>query len=440
MHHPRPLLLLAMMLAACGGDDDGGGSADGGGPGADSGSTDAGGADAYVPTDVELLTYMDGVLAPLEFVAWQDGDGDWEALDSETGLYEFTPSTGRYSLASMCPGVGEDTSVWYMHATAAEMPRPSRRCGGEDLAGTGAIEVTVSGLGAGDTADAHIKSGTGALTQADPVYSFTALAPGMRDVLLKVDNADDGFDRIALVHDVEVTNGNTTDVAISATTDADPNSTFTMAGTGALQGDEEPSHNARLWSKNGVNASVTYDTDSFGGVPASFLEARDVHVVNIVAWDAGEGTQRKVYVFNRQASNVEVPYPPAFALDSVGAASISPYVRIEADFPAHEDAAFYTIVLRQNGVERIVAANITPGWLGGGDNLHWEEPDLSGVDGWDNGWALEDNVVTSVFAAAYTGGDAAFSAMQEFTLQTPPTADYDGLVVTESHDNSSFTP
>jgi hypothetical protein len=123
----------------------------------------------------------------------------------------------------------------------------------------------------------------------------------------------------------------------------------------------------------------------------------------------------------------------------VSAAAVSPHVRVSFEFSAYPDADYYLVNTSQNANDRSVSISMTPGWFGEGPYTY-EQPDLSELDGWDDAFALEDDVPIGVFSAVYGSDGETHRAMEEYSGQLPFSRNWDGLVVFQSQDNTSFTP
>jgi hypothetical protein len=90
-------------------------------------------APAPNPTTVTLETrlYRAGSPENLPWVAYQDGDGPWQALGGQGGRYAFTVRDpgGRYTLAAACTNPAlQNARVQTLHATVAELNTPALNC------------------------------------------------------------------------------------------------------------------------------------------------------------------------------------------------------------------------------------------------------------------------------------------------------------------------
>jgi hypothetical protein len=162
---------VALALAACGKVEHT--AADGGGP-----------ADAAGPATITLHnTIGNGQLANAALVAYQDGDGAWQALTGTAGTYTFPVATGRYGLAVVCdrttPGTGQGVPFnevflnFYAASDAAELVVFS------DCQAKPPTTVSVSGTVLGTQAGDTISVSTGEGGEEGALTTWTAdAAPG----------------------------------------------------------------------------------------------------------------------------------------------------------------------------------------------------------------------------------------------------------------------
>jgi hypothetical protein len=251
------------------------------------------------------------------------------------------------------------------------------------------------------------------------------------------------LDLIRIERDVRVTAGQTTEVTVSATpSDWVAKVPVTITAQGDLLPLEEARSGLRLWTTKGTRSHLFIDeTDGYGGVPNSALAGSDIHETEVAGYDATENDESYRYsrTFHRQAANVSLEYPPPFALNSAGTAATTPHVRVQFEFPDYANADMY--YFEAYAPKRGVFAFVTSGHLGSGETHSWEQPDLTGLDSWENIWSLADSetqVTSHVFTS--TDGKAYRNwAEYDFTISGPP-AGLEGVTFTEAWKKSSFTP
>jgi hypothetical protein len=384
--------LAIALVAACGGDDDGGG----GGGDADA-APDAADAAPDGPTEIEVTTTVGGAIGPLELLAAQDGDGPWQLLESDNGVYSFE-TTGRYGLAHVCL-FDELAQLHFFYSTAAEETSPARSCPSFAAVPGTTVNVSVDNM----TGAAQTRVQVGHLSEfatvEDPDVSMLPLTAARYDVWATVRSDGTAIDSVMVERDVQTS----TDAPASVTFDVDADTIATTDFSIAIDGetgDETTEWGAYLWSTRRTLLNLAQPGDSYAGVPASALEDNDVHLLVASAVDADAKTVRVIQTHVLDPGNVTLTLPPVFTEFAVEAVDTTPYVRVAFTFDAWEDASYYEARLSQ-AEERTLHWEATAGWLGDGASHTWEQPDLSHLGGWTNGWALADNVEVPWYAGAH---------------------------------------
>jgi hypothetical protein len=423
----KPLLTILIAFAVgCGGDDDGGG----GNPDADPSAPD--GDVVVAPAEIEVTTYLDGAAAPLELVAAQDGDGAWQQLDSDNGLYSFTSATGRYGVATVCIA-GPFVRLSFYYSTAAEQDQVTRSCTTEAPVFT-AIDVAIDNL----AGDAQISAGPqfANVTAGEPAATLMTLVEASYDVWAAVRPGATDIESVMVQRDVQTSTEGTPQVTFDVDQDSVATTDFSLAIDGETDS-EEVDWGAYLWSTRRTRARLLQaDGASYAGVPTSALEGNDIHEVVAEAIDGDAGTARAIRQLLLDPANVTLTLPPAFGDIEAGAVETMPYVRVDATFDAYPDGVYYELRLFQGG-EREVTFEATDGWLGDGASYTWEQPDLGDLDGWTNGWALADNVEVAWFAGAHR---STVDPRLFFEESPSPAPDLDGVTHEFARILGSFTP
>ncbi|HUS63055.1 MAG TPA: hypothetical protein VMZ28_00885 [Kofleriaceae bacterium] len=404
-------LLPILLVTACGGDDGGGG----GNPDA---APDTADAAPDGPTEIELTTYVGGSVAPLELVAAQDGDGAWQLLESDNGVYSFE-TAGRYGLAHVCM-IDTAVELHFSYATAAEESSPTRTCPTNLAAEGTTVNVSVSNM-AGDTqARVFVGHLSDFATVGDPNVALTPLPAARYDAWATVRADGTTIDSAMVERDVQTSTDGPAAVAFDVDTDTFDTTDFSIEIDGA--GDDTTEWGAYLWSTRRTLVNLAQPAvDTYAGFPASALEDNDVHQVVVQAVNGDSTGFRATWSYAIDPANVTLTLPPAFGDVSVDAVDTTPYVRVAMTWDAWEGATQYHLEIGQEG-ERTLFWEATDGWLGEAASYTWEQPDLGDLDGWTNGWALADNVEAAWFAGAHR------SSIDPHLFDEPsPPADLDGM-------------
>lgn len=349
------------------------------------------------PDPVVMRTYQGDLQAPLAFVAAQAGDGTWTRVDSEDGVYQFPSDDGRYGVAVVCAEGGQ-SAVSFLYATTAEYPEITRGCpsdGGQD----GQLDVQVNTLDDDDIGAVSCLSQAGEVVIEASSATFVGLLPGTYDLFLTVRSTGADIDGLVVSRGVEVPAVTT---AVLDRASAVTPSPFSLAVAGALE-DEEVTSEVLFLTTRGTQALLVlgYEAAAYAGLPQGEIADDELYLARAFARQEAVGTFRDHWRFFHQGQNLTLSLPPPI-LASATAIETEPYVRVALTVDS-SGAALYHAVVYQGLVDRLIGWDATAGWLADLDETAWQQPDLSHLEGWENGWALVDNVETSYVVTEVTG-------------------------------------
>ena len=389
------------------------------------------------PTPVVLRTYLGDQLAPLPFVAAQAGDGPWTRIESDDGVYQLASAGDRYAVAHMCKS-GNQVALHFLYATATEHPEIARGCPGTGE--YGGVAVDVVGLDGDDQGRVSCASETVAVSLESASASFSGLLPGSYDLFLALQSTGVDIDGLVIERGVEVSADSVAGAAIDREAVVAPTS-FSLAVAGALASETVTSQVVFLTTR-GTQGEVALGEAPTGylGLPPDQVADDELYRVQAAARDDAAGGLRVAWRFFHDAQNLTLPLPSPIEVTSVAAAETEPYVRPAVRIDAGEGAHYHAVIYQ--GLDRSVSWNATRGWLGEVGEASWEQPDLSHLDGWDNGWALADNVETSFSVSEMTGDVDPSAMLGRFPESAPflPSAAGDGSSLTSSTSLGEFTP
>jgi hypothetical protein len=324
-------------------------------------------------------------------VAFQDGDGPWQAVPGKDGVHSFESSSGRYGVAFVCAGalaIGE-----VVHATVAELPELRTRCGGRGggAAATQRLTITVRNRPAGSEVwvQFHGPSLHSVPFMDRSSLTLSGLPTGTYDVLAVAGPKGTGQDFVHL-RDVVVVSETTLDLDFAGPDRVAPiTSPLVIKGappTPALEGW------IGLWSRAGTFAGwrlaeTGKPLDSFTALDGEPLIAgEDQELTVVTGWATGveRGAKRS---FRRPVPfEVTLPSDTAATLSLSGASSRRPQVRFAASpgTPFRQLLAYYK---KGGSLERSWLATFTESWLEG--RTSYTIPDLSRAAGFDPAWQAE---------------------------------------------------
>ncbi|HEU5058970.1 MAG TPA: hypothetical protein VFU21_20695 [Kofleriaceae bacterium] len=389
-----------MLLAACGSDHEAGTPAADGSPG---GSFDG----APAAGGLVITTLVDARPAPVGFVAVQDGDQAWRRLSSSDGSYRAEIASGRYAAVVAC---GTDTpavTLVFLVASLDERTSWTMNC---QVGGAFArASVEIAGLTGTDRADVSAGSRNEIATAFDPDVELYSLWPGTYDIFA---SSAEQPRRVAASRDVVLSS----DVVATVTIDlaeavevGGPEHAITVTGA-----DVDYSANVSFLSRNGTRFGVGGGAGgTYRPLPNAIVEDGDMYLGAATWSNFTDPAFRSggTWTWFREPTDLTLAMPPRFEAIEVGAASTSPTIRPEmtASYPG---ATIYDLLVRQPGAQRAVRVTASAARIADGAQHRWVMPDLSEVDGWEDGWGLAPGAgdlewIATVVAVDGPGGDLA---------------------------------
>ena len=415
-------VLALGLAAACGGDDGGAG------PGQDGGG---GGV-------VEVTTYFGEVPEPVAFAAVQDGDGAWERLESEDGVYSFEVESGRYGFAHACEP--DSLVISFFYSTVEEGARANRGCfrqPGDGDENEATVLITVNGLEADEIAQVSVASSESAVYDGAPMTGLYGVPAGARDVFVTVaPNFNNPVERILVERDIELAAGETLELEVDvAEAVAATQHTITLEGY-----EPSPISDVYLETRNGSRPRLgTYrEFPVYAGFPDAI--ATDMYRVLV---DSGSySTSPTTHYFTRTPGDLTFTEPPPLTIDDASAATTTPHVRAQLSFD-RTDGAAYSFSFRNFRPDRIIEGYLSAGWLGGQpSSFSWEQPDLSGLAGWAESLALIDDQEVTATITEFIGDVDPLVVLPQVppSHQVEYTDDLDGKSVSLVVATATFVP
>jgi hypothetical protein len=388
--------LVSMALMACGGDDPpatgtpagaqgsggSGGSGSGGSSGA--GASSGSGGELPGPETITLTTLLDETPENAPFVAAQDGDGPWQALSGNDGVFTFE-TDGRFGLAYLCEDSIFGTTLHVIHATSADFVEVTRTCHSSTERGMASVHFAFEGLGPADSVDLlagpYVASGFPA--------SFDLEVPiGTWDIVASRRSGTNVSDRIIVRRDVVLQNGDTAlgfdfkaegeDTVLRQVTIANPDPRENLVGRNLVELEGSPG--LPLHAEVGWVATA----------PAGLLRGNDRNVIELVA--TTETSTRAVRVSATEPDDQQLTLLDPFKATISPVSAATPL--FEFDFAASAGAQAYELGLSQviGFQTRRIEVTISAAWLASTREAPYVTPHLGAVAGWDAAWDLVDGL------------------------------------------------
>ncbi len=356
------------------------------------------------------------------FVAFQDGDGAWQAVPVSGTEYRLTVNdpARRYGIVMVheqtMVGGPPIAFVYVLHATIEELPEVEYVPEAPEQTGQVAVTGTVQGITAPEYAEIAMGSGRGTAF-AYFGYSYSLyVSPGTYDLCASRFSGTHGgsADKLFIRRDVTVAGDATIDIDFnSADAFALQNKRLTVQG---MTGDGMVVVN--LLTNRGSMASLqklyqvtTTDID-MATVPTDKLQGNDIHQLMVTGFEGG--TYREVIRYFKSVDSLTVTLPPPLGTVSVRQVAITPYLRLQMQWEAYPGAQGYFTNI-SSSIPRSRARGRTPegsswnialsiGWLGA--QTSYTIPDLSSVTGWNNAWGPQSTGYIEWNLSAFsTSGD-----------------------------------
>lgn len=304
-----------------------------------------------------------------------------------------------------------DTAIFY--GTQAELnSQGTTQC----LAGTGkTVNGTVANVAAGQTADVTLGDASQTVTGPATTFQLTDVPDGSLDLIasrstINQTTFETVVDKIIIRRGLNQANNSTLAVldfnAAEAFAPAQANITVNNLGTD-LAGVFTAFFTAGASGASLFNGfSTGTGPFKYYGVPTANQAAGDLHFALVGALPAGGTSQdiRLAGLFFKDPTDRTVTLGAAMPAQTVSVAATTPYVRLRAT--GSVTAAYNKVIdVTFTQPDRGVTITATAGYLSNATSYDFTIPDLSGVAGWDNNWALKPGVATEwmVTGFGFTG-------------------------------------
>lgn len=344
---------------------------------------------------VLVRTTRDGVPANADFLAFQDGNSDWQVAQGTGGQYtlNITDTGGRYGVAIVCVnGVGVDVHI--LHATLAELSEVHYDCEPTPSQNYVTVSGTVGGLDTNRWAHVFLGSGAGTVYPGMGTYSLQ-VEPGTYDlVALRYGGLETGVvDKVLLRRNVQVTADSTQNIDFGSAEAFAPeiHSVSVLGSTG------ETVISVAFLSNGETAVGVGWQTNGyqFAGIPTSRQIGNDFHLLSVT--DSRSGGWRSVLRYFKAPSDITVSLPDDFTSPEVTTAATAPYARFTASWMPYTGAQAYSLTYqlevgpasarsRQQGGSLSWFVSLSAGWLGA--NSSYTLPDFSALSGWNSAWGF----------------------------------------------------
>ncbi len=312
---------------------------------------------------------------PPLWLAGQDGTGAWQRLQSVTGTFRFSVTTGRGGFAFVT-GV-EPLAVRYM--TQSELTdRPIDMC--PPNVPTKVVRGRGEHLGANQTWFYALGGGTASSTNFAPDFSIAGVRYGEQD-LFGWTLFGTGY-RGVVRRNVDIPDGQSLPESVNLLGPeafAAAREAFTISGV--VGSGESPKHtmNYLTGSASISNALYTSTAHGFGpavfGVPPEQQESDDFHYLTVIS--AGSSSLRSTSVSFRAFQARTLALPPVIATPVLVQLS-APYKRLQASLGVLPAAYNGSVEFRYSDGRRSMSVTASNGYLGTGSAV-LAVPDLSPV-------------------------------------------------------------
>jgi hypothetical protein len=365
-----------------------------GGTGGDAGSPGAGGGggDSSVePSEVLLRTFQGTAQSNADLVVFSDDSGAVTEVVGAGGVYRFTPSSDRYTVAVDCTFVNATypegwTELFVLHALTSELSSLEHLCIVDSTPPSIiSTDVTVQGLTTGQAATVTL-GGFGTvlnvpLSVAQP--STSLLVPqGRFDFLLARTTAGRFVD--SFIYEPGVLVDSTERIFDFSSSGVSPTTGVFTVTNGTP---EQIEVSTQVFGPTGerlpASTSQGIATASYQALPASALGA-DVQILTAVASDPNDDdVEVRVERFEVEFSgeqSLELPDAPIEPLLSF--AATSPTARLLTQVPKRAGEQVYFLFARQATDAHFfqIFEYATAGFAGASSDLEMEAPDLSDFD------------------------------------------------------------
>lgn len=351
------------------------------------------------------------------WVAAQDGNGAWQAVNGANGVFSFQINSGRGGIAYAVQTAtgGWDTRIFF--GTTAELQAVgTSRCFGSTGAGK-TVTGTLTGAGLTDLTLATL--GQSQANIAGGAMTFSNVIEGNVDLIVGNSTLGGGAflpARLFIQRGLNIANGGSVGTINMANGVVPATATMTINNLGAEVAVIGPASYVTANNTRGVlyalaGLPVASASQTWYGFPAGSQVAGDMHVINVIALPSllDNSQTRQVTLVSAAVANRTVTLGPALAAPTVTVTSTAPYVRLNAAHNVQASYNGYFLANYQQGTgaaSRAMTVEATAGYLDGAATFNGQIPDLTPA-GYVADYGLKTAVATTwtLTATGWTTGN-----------------------------------
>lgn len=359
---------------------------------------------AAAGTEIVFTAYPADVLArdggstDVGFVAIQDGDGPWQVVTGQNGVYKARVQNKRYGVAVACKGhrQGSSSSTYsgvdvMLTTTDESTALNSYSCY------TPAAPKVVTGSVTGETGTdlAEVQVSSFERLQPAETRTFSFHAPTRRlsvfGITRPVGSSSSSPSRVVRAPDVDtaVTSSVNVDFSQSMELATQPLTLATRPGTVTVS--------SGVYSNNDFYVQARGTATSYRVVPASMLNAGDLirvsatHTTDDLGWEISN-----LFLAQPAPASIGFGQPLTAAAPSFPAgAQRLPVFSFTAGGATLANVSYDAVASTSTETqERSLHVSLSRGWLGGDRAVSYSFPDLSGIAGWQDSMALHPGEVS----------------------------------------------
>ncbi len=396
---------------------------------ASSSSGGPGGGGGGTVKSVTMTTFVGDTQANLRFVAFKDGDGNWQAASGLGGTYKFNLVGPKYGLAYLCRHTQEndtyytsEMSVTYAHIDDGVPNKLG--CFSEKLHKISGAVKGFPGTNWQGTARRGPDGGS---------ISFNA---GNSD--FKMLTREGALDLVAANYNYNTKQQTFLRKDALAVFQDSSNYDLDFAGRAApmtinpsypnkVPGEKYCSSDCGLWTTGGTLFYGLGDGQGEHCYSAG-MKGSDLLVIQGRCYYDSTKNSFEQWVYQTNPSDVAFELPKFTLSPIIQVLSKTPVVQMSADVAAIADAASYSFSTWFNGFPKTDSQwtiTATGKWAGGSQTVHFETPDLTKLSGWN------DELGLSATAAEIKWGVTVLQTNRPVATLLPrwpnaPTSDYVG--------------
>jgi hypothetical protein len=390
------------------------------------------------PDTVTFRTFLGATPTNVTFLAAHDGDGAWQVVSGNAGVYSFAVSSGRFGVAAIC-ATSSSSALRIREQTIDEGTELRIRCDAPAQSATAEVSGVISGLASGQ----HAEVEGGPMHNGSWIYSgerYThSLPEGTWDVgIIRVDDATQAADRILFLRNEAFVGERSLDANLSSGL---PLASRSITVIGGRDGEQINSNSTFHLSRGGWLSLRAPAKTELRVVPSSMLAGNDLHAINASAWSTSAPEFRSVEVLVREPGNMTIELPDPFVAAAARVATAPALFRVT--FPDVHADLYTFLFLQDTGISFLqFTVHVTRGWIVAAAQHDYSFPDLSSLPGWNAAWGAQPALSATFNGSASStnrGVRGALAALEKDPLG-PPTPDAEGLQVSTAGNMSMVMP